>query len=44
MVLNQLPLQFDTIKEIKRNEAKGTNSVPKLHTIVKVIKDNMRNR
>ena len=30
MVLNQLPSQFDTIKEIKRNEAKSTDSVPKL--------------
>ncbi|KAL8912001.1 MAG: hypothetical protein Q9171_002914 [Xanthocarpia ochracea] len=41
MVLNQLPSQFDTIRETKRNEA---DSVPKLHTIVEVIKDNMRNR
>ncbi|KAL9596266.1 MAG: hypothetical protein Q9179_004678 [Wetmoreana sp. 5 TL-2023] len=44
MVLNQLPSQFDTIKEIKRNEAKCTDSVPKLNAIVEVIKDNMRNR
>ena len=44
MVLNQLPSQFDTIKEIKRNKAKSTDSVSKLNANVEVIKDNIRNR
>ena len=44
IVLNQLPSQFDNIKEIKRNEAKSTNSVSKLNANVEVIKDNIRNR
>ncbi len=44
MILNQLPQQFDTIKKIKRHDAKAGNKVPTIQEIVEDIKDDMKNR
>ncbi|KAL8626087.1 hypothetical protein Q9189_008231 [Teloschistes chrysophthalmus] len=44
MVLNQLPAQYDTIKKIKRNDAKNNDNVPSLQEIVETVKDDIKNR
>lgn len=44
MVLNQLPAQYDTLKQIKRNDAKNASQVPSIQEIVEAVKDDMKNR
>ncbi|KAI4088695.1 MAG: hypothetical protein L6R37_008164 [Teloschistes peruensis] len=44
MMLNQLPAQYDTLKQIKRNDAKNNDKVPSLQEIVETIKDDIKNR
>ncbi|KAI4085853.1 MAG: hypothetical protein L6R37_008462 [Teloschistes peruensis] len=44
MMLNQLPAQYDTLKQIKRNDAKNKDKVPSLQEMVETIKDDIKNR
>lgn len=44
LMLNQLPSQFETLKKIKRNEAKHSGKVPSMESIAEDVKDDMRNR
>ncbi|KAL8799116.1 MAG: hypothetical protein Q9200_007617 [Gallowayella weberi] len=44
LILNQLPKRYETIKQIKRNEAKKKETVPTMQSIYDDVKDHIMNR